>query len=539
MKRINLFGTLLLTAALSPLALAQVKIVNGPNVEQATDSSAVVAWTTDAQSSAVVHYGTDANKLDQTAQESWGGAANTGGSTHRVTLKNLKPQTTYYFSVESGQAKDTGTNAKSEVKSFATIAQNASGSATPVKIVNGPNVEQTTDTTAVVAWTTDAPSSAVLKYGTDKNNLNQTAQSEWGGAANNGGNTHRVTIKDLKPSTTYYFAVQSGQAKGTGTQAASDVKTFVTTAQNATGTVKDQVTVTVQPTAQNVTASGATVNWTTSGPTRSVIRYGTEKNNLKLTASATPGTNHSVELKNLEAGKTYYFEVMSHENLKRAEGSFQTPVTATAAASGTVSDHVKIQAGPVAQNVSDKAATLWWMTTDDTRSVVKYGKDKNNPDQTAQAEAGTSHKVTLNNLEPNTTYYFVIMSHENLKRGEGSFQTESTQTAADAKKLRIINGPVIEYVTPDTAIVAWSTNARASSIVRYGTEATNLSQSATAPWGQQTHRVTIKNLKPNTQYTFVVESSQAEGTGTMAKSNPAFFNTVPQGAQAMRNPQGR
>lgn len=340
MKRLNFLGTLLLTAALSPLALAQVKIVNGPNVEQTTDSSAVIAWTTDAQSSAVVHYGTDQNKLDQTAQASWGGNANNNAATHRVTLKNLKPNTTYYFAVESGQAKGTGTSAKSDVKTFAT------------------------------------------------------------------------------------------------------------------------------------TAKGAAAN-----------------------------------------------------------------TTASTSSDGVVHDHVKLQAGPVVQNVTDKSATLWWMTTDDTRSVVKYGKDKNNLDQTAQAQPGTSHKVAINNLEPDTSYYFQVMSHDNLVRGAGAFHTEPAQTAENANKLRIINGPVIEYLTADSAVIAWSTNARASSVVRYGSDPNNLNQTATAPWGQETHRVTIKNLKPGTAYSFLVESSQAENTGTMAKSNPSTFNTTAQGAQAMRNQQ--
>jgi phosphodiesterase/alkaline phosphatase D-like protein len=44
-----------------------------------------------------VKYGTDPNKLDQTSQESW------GATTHRVEIKNLQPNTQYYFNVQSAQ----------------------------------------------------------------------------------------------------------------------------------------------------------------------------------------------------------------------------------------------------------------------------------------------------------------------------------------------------------------------------------------------------------------------------------------------------
>ena len=39
---------------------------------------------------------------------------------HRVHLKNLKPNTKYFFQVDSGQGEGTGTDAKSSVAEFTT-----------------------------------------------------------------------------------------------------------------------------------------------------------------------------------------------------------------------------------------------------------------------------------------------------------------------------------------------------------------------------------------------------------------------------------
>src|SRR5207245_3024467 len=49
------------------------------------------------------------------------------------------------------------------------------------RITNGPVVKKTTDTVAEIAWSTDAPGSSIVKYGTSPNALNETAEAPWGG----------------------------------------------------------------------------------------------------------------------------------------------------------------------------------------------------------------------------------------------------------------------------------------------------------------------------------------------------------------------
>jgi hypothetical protein len=91
-----------------------VKIVQGPVVELITDSTAQIAWSTNVNAGTLLHYGTDPQKLDQTASMPW------GGLTHRVVLKNLRASTTYYFVAESAQGQDTGTRAEAPRASFTT-----------------------------------------------------------------------------------------------------------------------------------------------------------------------------------------------------------------------------------------------------------------------------------------------------------------------------------------------------------------------------------------------------------------------------------
>ncbi len=102
---------------------------------------------------------------------------------------------------------------------------------------------------------------------------------------------------------------------------------------------------------------------------------------------------------------------------------------------------------------------------------------------------------------------------------------------------KIVKGPVIESVGPTSAVVAWSTNVNSSTVLRYGTTPGALNERAQRPWGGLTHRVELKNLKPNTTYYFDVESEHAQGTGTEAESGRESFHTPPKGGKAEHNPK--
>lgn len=228
-----------------PQATHAIQIINGPNVEGTGDTWAVIAWTTNEGGSSIIHYGTSPNNLSQTAEESYqGGKVRNGKVTHRVQIKNLQPNTTYYYQVDSGQGAGSGTEAKGSVLNFQTKGQ-GQASAMPastgtsgdgdenmkhaaVKIIDGPRVEGTTSNSATIAWTTNEASSSIIRYGTNPSSLTQTAEAPYADTEGANKQTHRVQIKNLQPHTTYYFVVDSGQGEGTGTEAKSNPTTFTT-----------------------------------------------------------------------------------------------------------------------------------------------------------------------------------------------------------------------------------------------------------------------------------------------------------------------
>ena len=97
------------------------------------------------------------------------------------------------------------------------------------RITDGPAVKQETRNAAEIAWSTDAPGSSVVKYGVSPSNLSEIAEEPWGGKREpNGDYNHTVWIKNLRPNTTYYFRVETGQGLGTGTEADSRTGEFRT-----------------------------------------------------------------------------------------------------------------------------------------------------------------------------------------------------------------------------------------------------------------------------------------------------------------------
>src|SRR3954453_213448 len=76
---------------------------------------------------------------------------------------------------------------------------------------------------------------------------------------------------------------------------------------------------------------------------------------------------------------------------------------------------------------------------------------------------------------------------------------------------KITNGPVIEYTSDHSAMIAWSTKMPGGTYIAYGTDQGNLSQRTTKAWGGTNHRLEIKNLEPSKTYYFQVRTENSNG----------------------------
>ncbi|MFH0853874.1 MAG: fibronectin type III domain-containing protein, partial [bacterium] len=156
---------------------------------------------------------------------------------HSLRITNLKSFTTYQYYVTSNNTENEGGQttsnvAESETKEFTTTSSgdeviNNNTSTQPQLIIS--NVQVPTSlfrpTEATVTWDTNYPSNSDVHYwSVDKTQENWN----WDKIDDCTQTNHSITLKDLKPFTTYYFTVSSNKKIGE-VKTTSEQMTFTTT----------------------------------------------------------------------------------------------------------------------------------------------------------------------------------------------------------------------------------------------------------------------------------------------------------------------
>ena len=103
----------------------RVKISEGPEVPLVGGYLTVIRWTVNNPGGlpvhyGVVHYGTDPRNLNQTARNPIRLNSQHSSTVFRVNLYELRPKTTYYYTVESMDSTGKSDGVTSPVKIFTT-----------------------------------------------------------------------------------------------------------------------------------------------------------------------------------------------------------------------------------------------------------------------------------------------------------------------------------------------------------------------------------------------------------------------------------
>jgi Purple acid Phosphatase, N-terminal domain len=104
----------------------RVRITEGPTIESAKPNLIIIKWTSNNPGGTdehfgVVHYGTDPEHLSQEAKSPVRLNQKHALTVFRVRVADgLKPQTTYYYSVDSMQGNGKSDGVKSAVNQFTT-----------------------------------------------------------------------------------------------------------------------------------------------------------------------------------------------------------------------------------------------------------------------------------------------------------------------------------------------------------------------------------------------------------------------------------
>ncbi len=177
--------------------------------------------------------------------------------------------------------------------------------------------------------------------------------------------------------------------------------------------------------ATNISTTGATIRWTTTEASSSQVEYGVSSQYGTLsTLDSRLVTVHLLRLTGLTPGATYHIRARSSD----AEGnqgvssdfSFQTAPPAT--------DRPVIT-GVTVSRVGSHGATISWATDTFSDTQINYGRTPDcDSSTTLNASTVAMHAQSLSALQPDTIYYFRVLSRN--EAGLAVSETHSFNTAA-------------------------------------------------------------------------------------------------------------
>jgi len=100
-----------------------------------------------------------------------------------------------------------------------------------VRITEGPTLESSTDTSAILRWATNSAQGTTVRYGVvhfgvDPRDLRQVAKSQNRWNRELPSMTYRVSMDNLEPGLTYYYQVEFTDANGASEGGDSEVRQF-------------------------------------------------------------------------------------------------------------------------------------------------------------------------------------------------------------------------------------------------------------------------------------------------------------------------
>ena len=460
-----------------------------------TDTSAMVVWTTDEESTSGIDYGLTtsygSSKLDPSFT-----------TAHSLALTGLSPTTAYHLQVYS---RDQAGNPPAF---SGDIVFNTSGTPdTTPPVISNIQISGVTDKIAVVSWTTNEAADGAVDYGTD---------TSYGLKASETGYVllHTVTLKGLSPLTTYHLRARSADPSGNG--ATGTDMTFTTT----------ELADLTPPAISNVKIGGVTdrlavVSWETDEPADGIVEFGTDTTYGRTVSHTGLLRLHELTLTGLVASTVYHLRVRS------TDGSGNGPSLGVDMEFTTLA--VPDLQPPTISNVlvlgiTETVATVLWDTDEIADGKVEYGATSSYGLSSSAAGFARQHSVTLTGLSADTLYHLRVVSSDptaNLATGSDmTFRTRKTGGGSDIVP-PVISNIQVSGITDTMAVIIWDTDELADSSVDYGNSTAYGLRSSDAV-AVKVHSIILTGLTANTTYHLRVKSTDTAGNGPTLSADMNF-----------------
>jgi hypothetical protein len=267
----------------------------------------------------------------------------------------------------------------------------------------------------------------------------------------------------------------------------------------------------------SITATGATITWTTDKYSDSTIYYiatTTYPGNIhtdyvhSLGVPSMASTNHSVILSGLTPGTKYFF-------LPKSQDSYQNSGTFPDYSNTFTTSNDPIITNVTASQIFDNEATISWNTDVPASSQVYFSENadlSNSALVNGTVATTTNHHVVIDNLTEGVQYWYYVKSVDESSNevskyddSDGTLRYFKFNTTHDSEP-PIISNITAALVGETGATITWTTNEPTSSLIGWGTSSIlGASTTETSTYSTQ-HAVVLNNLATSTKYFYVVVS---------------------------------
>jgi hypothetical protein len=218
--------------------------------------------------------------------------------------------------------------------------------------------------------------------------------------------------------------------------------------------------------------------------------------------------------------QTYYYEVEACDSANNC-GGFTSPVSDYP--TGKFTAPANLISGPDV-TVNTRSVTITWTTDRTSDSSIEYGLVTNQYSSTEATNSNqvTSHSITLDNLQPGTTYYYRAQWDDN----DGNLGTSSENVFTTLPAPTVSNVNVLS-VNLTSATIQFTSDGANSATIYYGqSKGFGLTQTINTSTDSSTYVIALNQLSSGSTYYFKIDPFDVQGNEY--QQTIFSFNTPPQ-----------
>lgn len=222
----------------------------------------------------------------------------------------------------------------------------------------------------------------------------------------------------------------------------------------------------------------------------------------------------------VDSSGTYYYRVGSSDSTDQSQANPVYSSVVSTAIQGRYTEPAKLLSGIVISSVSTRKATISWVTERESDTKIAYGITSREyfEEEVYYSKQSTDHEITLNNLEPDTIYYFKAKwTDEDGNTGESHEVSFRTAPAPQVYKTEV------ERVGLDYAMITFEVYGATKAAIVYGINLsyTGIKEINTSP-SRSSYSIILDGLEDGKTYNYKIRLTDIDGYIHESIENNAF-----------------